>query len=114
MTKDRFLKISAIASVTILSTYTLVLVVQIILNIIKQNMGKVGKITNTWQLALSQIKNNQTEEAIESLDKCLLILAMATEDKENKLDGVKIDTWKVRVWVKLEELNAVPEYDSYI
>jgi hypothetical protein len=35
MTKDRFLKISAIASVTILSTYTLVLVVQTILNIIK-------------------------------------------------------------------------------
>jgi hypothetical protein len=38
---------------------------------------------------------------------------MAT-DEEEKLDGVKIDTWKVRVWVKLEELNIVPEYDEYI
>ena len=38
---------------------------------------------------------------------------MATGEDE-KVDGVKIDTWKVRVWVKLEELNAVPEYDDYI
>jgi archaellum component FlaC len=77
-------------------------------------MNKVGKITNTWKAALEQIKNGNVDEAIESLDKCLLILAMATEDNEAKLDGVKIDTWKVRVWVKLEELNAVPEYDDYI
>ena len=77
-------------------------------------MNKVGKITNTWKAALEQIKNGKVDEAIESLDKCLLILAMATEDNEVKLDGVKIDTWKVRVWVKLEELNAVPEYDDYI
>lgn len=77
-------------------------------------MNKVGKITNTWKAALEQIKNGKVDEAIESLDKCLLILAMATEDNEIKLDGVKIDTWKVRVWVKLEELNAVPEYDDYI
>jgi DNA polymerase III delta prime subunit len=77
-------------------------------------MNKVGKITNTWKAALEQIENGNVYEAIESLDKCLLILAMATEDNEAKLDGVKIDTWKVRVWVKLEELNAVPEYDDYI
>ena len=77
-------------------------------------MNKVGKITNTWKAALEQIENGKVDEAIESLDKCLLILAMATEDNEVKLDGVKIDTWKVRVWVKLEELNAVPEYDDYI
>lgn len=77
-------------------------------------MNKVGKITNTWKAALEQIENGKVDEAIESLDKCLLILAMATEDNEIKLDGVKIDTWKVRVWVKLEELNAVPEYDDYI
>lgn len=77
-------------------------------------MNKVGKITNTWKTALEQIENGNVDEAIESLDKCLLILAMATEDDEAKLDGVKIDTWKVRVWVKLEELNAVPEYDDYI
>lgn len=77
-------------------------------------MNKVGKITNTWKAALEQIENGKVDEAIESLDKCLLILAMATEDNEVKLDGVKIDTWKVRVWVKLEELNTVPEYDDYI
>ena len=77
-------------------------------------MNKVGKITNTWKAALEQIENGNVDEAIESLDKCLLILAMVTEDNEVKLDGVKIDTWKVRVWVKLEELNAVPEYDDYI
>ncbi len=76
-------------------------------------MKTVGKITNTWKKALNQIEKNDVEGAVESLDKCLLILAMAT-DEEEKLDGVKIDTWKVRVWVKLEELNIVPEYDEYI
>ena len=76
-------------------------------------MRKVGKITNTWKTALKQIENGEIDNAIESLDKCLLILAMATGEDE-KVDGVKIDTWKVRVWVKLEELNAVPEYDDYI
>jgi len=75
-------------------------------------MKTVGKITNTWKKALSQIKNDDIENAIESLDKCLLILAMATENGDTKLDSVKIDTWKVRVWVKLEELNAIPEYDE--
>lgn len=76
-------------------------------------MKTVGKITNMWKKALNQIDKNDVEGAVESLDKCLLILAMAT-DEEKKLDGVKIDTWKVRVWVKLEELNIVPEYDDYI
>jgi hypothetical protein len=75
-------------------------------------MKTVGKITNTWKKALSQIENDDIENAIESLDKCLLILAMATENGDTKLDSVKIDTWKVRVWVKLEELNAIPEYDE--
>ena len=65
-------------------------------------MKTVGKITNTWKKALSQIENDDIENAIESLDKCLLILAMATENGDTKLDSVKIDTWKVRVWVKLE------------
>jgi hypothetical protein len=76
-------------------------------------MKTVGKITNTWKKALKQIEDKDVEGAIESLDKCLLILAIATGD-EDKLDGVKIDTWKVRVWVKLEELNIIPEYEEYI
>ena len=76
-------------------------------------MRKVGKITNHWKTALQQIEEGKTDEAVESLDTCLLILAMATYEEE-KLDGVKIDTWKVRVWVKLEELNVVPAYDEYI
>jgi hypothetical protein len=76
-------------------------------------MKTVGKITNTWKKALKQIEDKDVEGAVESLDKCLLILAIATGD-EDKLDGVKIDTWKVRVWVKLEELNIIPEYEEYI
>lgn len=76
-------------------------------------MKKVGKITNTWKTALKQIENGEVDKAVESLDKCLLILAMAT-DEYTKIDGVKIDTWKVRVWVKLEELKVIPEYDTYI
>ena len=77
-------------------------------------MKTVGKITNTWKKALNQIKNNETEQAIETLDQCLLILAQETVDETTELDGVKVDLWKVRVWVKLEELGAVPELDEKI
>jgi len=77
-------------------------------------MKTVGKITNTWKKALKQIKNNETEQAIETLDQCLLILAQETVDETTELDGVKVDLWKVRVWVKLEELGAVPELDEKI
>lgn len=77
-------------------------------------MKKVGKITNTWKRALQQIRSNQLNEAIETLDECLLILTLATEDNVEELDGVSVDLWKTRVWVKLEDLDAVPAYDSYI
>jgi len=77
-------------------------------------MKKVGKITNTWKRALQQIHSSQLNEAIETLDECLLILTLATEDNVEELDGVSVDLWKTRVWVKLEDLDAVPAYDSYI
>ena len=77
-------------------------------------MKKVGKITNTWKQALQQIRSNQFNEAIETLDECLLILTLATEDNVEELDGVSVDLWKTRVWVKLEDLDAVPAYDQYI
>lgn len=77
-------------------------------------MKKVGKITNTWKQALQQIRSSQLNEAIETLDECLLILTLATEDNVEELDGVSVDLWKTRVWVKLEDLDAVPAYDSYI
>ena len=77
-------------------------------------MKTVGKITNTWKKALKQIKNNETDEAIETLDTCLLILAQETVDETTELDGIKVDLWKVRVWVKLEELGAIPELNEHI
>jgi hypothetical protein len=77
-------------------------------------MKKVGKITNTWKRALQQIRSNQFNEAIETLDECLLILTLATESNVEELDGVSVDLWKTRVWVKLEDLDAVPAYDQYI
>ena len=77
-------------------------------------MKKVGKITNTWKKALQQIRSNQFNDAIETLDECLMILAMATEDNIEELDGVSVDLWKTRVWVKLEELDAVPTLDARV
>lgn len=77
-------------------------------------MKKIGKITNTWRRALHQKHSNQFNEAIESLDECLLILSLATEDNIEELDGVNIDLWKTRVWVKLEELDAVPTLDARV
>jgi len=77
-------------------------------------MKKVGKITNTWKQALQQIHSKQINDAIETLDKCLLIIALAQDNNHEKLDGINLDLWKTRVWVKLEELDAVPLYDEKV
>lgn len=77
-------------------------------------MKKVGKITNTWKKALQFIKSKQVDEAVEKLDECLLILAIETEKGTDKLDGHTLDLWKMRVWVKLEDLNVIPAYDAQI
>jgi flagellar biosynthesis regulator FlaF len=77
-------------------------------------MKKVGKITNTWKQALQQIRSKQINDAIETLDKCLLIIALAQDNNHEKLDGIDLDLWKTRVWVKLEELDAVPLYDEKV
>lgn len=73
---------------------------------------KVGKITNTWKKALQFIKAKDIENAVEQLDTCVLILAMATENNIDELDNVKVDLWKMRVWVKIEDLIGLPEYDN--
>jgi hypothetical protein len=75
-------------------------------------MKKVGKITNTWKKALQQIRSKQINEAIETLDECLLILAIASENNAEELDGVNVDLWKTRVWVKLEDLDVLPLYNE--
>jgi hypothetical protein len=75
-------------------------------------MKKVGKITNTWKKALQQIRSKQINEAIETLDECLLILAVASENNTEELDGVGVDLWKTRVWVKLEDLDVLPLYNE--
>jgi len=75
-------------------------------------MKKIGKITNTWKRALQQIRSKQINEAIETLDECLLILALASENNTEELDGVSVDLWKTRVWVKLEDLDVLPLYNE--
>jgi hypothetical protein len=70
---------------------------------------KVGQITNTWKKALEYIKAENTEKAVETLDTCLLIIARAQENGATELDGKDIDLWKMRVWVKIEDLGVLPE-----
>jgi hypothetical protein len=70
---------------------------------------KVGQITNTWKQALDYIKQNNVDAAVETLDKCLLIVAMADENGTTELDGKSLELWKMRIWVKIEDLGVLPE-----
>ena len=72
-------------------------------------MKKVGKITNTWKKALQFIKAKDVPSAVEQLDKCLLILA---QEEGDIIDNLKVDLWKMRVWVKIEDLGVLPEYEA--
>jgi hypothetical protein len=64
---------------------------------------KVGKVTNLWNKAKNQIEQGKLEHARNTLDICLLVLARATEQNVEIIDNVKIDLWKDRVWLMLEE-----------
>jgi hypothetical protein len=70
---------------------------------------KVGQITNTWKQALEYIKQNNVDAAVETLDKCLLIVTMADENGATELDGKSLELWKMRTWVKIEDLGVLPE-----
>ena len=72
-------------------------------------MKKVGKITNTWKKALQFIKVKDVPSAVEQLDTCLLILA---QEEGDIIDNLKVDLWKMRVWVKIEDLGVLPEYEA--
>ena len=72
-------------------------------------MKKVGKITNTWKKALQFIKAKDVPSAVEQLDKCLLILA---QEEGDIIDNLKVDLWNMRVWVKIEDLGVLPEYEA--
>jgi hypothetical protein len=70
---------------------------------------KVGKITNYWNQAKEKIQIGELEKARIILDKCLLILAIASERGIEVLDNVKVDLWKDRVWLLLEEKELLCE-----
>jgi len=59
-------------------------------------------IKNHWRTANELLKEKQLEEANEYLDKCLVVLAKATNNKQNELAGVRVELWKERVWYALE------------
>jgi hypothetical protein len=64
---------------------------------------KVGRVTNLYNKAKNQLKENQLEDARDTLDICLLVLAMETERGLEIIDNVKTDLWKDRIWLLLEE-----------
>jgi hypothetical protein len=59
-------------------------------------------IKNHWRTANELLKEKQLEEANEYLDRCLVVLAKATSNKQNELAGVRVELWKERVWYALE------------
>ena len=76
-------------------------------------MRKVGKLTNTWKKALNLIEQGKTKEAVQALDTCLVITAIASEKGEETIDGVNVDLWKTRAWVKIEDLGVLPEANDW-
>lgn len=76
-------------------------------------MRKVGKLTNTWKKALNLIEQGKTEEAVQVLDTCLVIAAIASERGKETIDGVNVDLWKTRAWAKIEDLGVLPEANDW-
>jgi len=70
---------------------------------------KIGKITNYWNQAKEKIQIGELEEARTILDKCLLVLALASENNIEVLDNIRVDLWKDRIWLLLEEKELLCE-----
>ena len=50
---------------------------------------KVGRVTNLYNKAKRQLEKNQLEDARDTLDTCLLVLAMETEHGLETIDNVE-------------------------
>lgn len=71
-------------------------------------MNKKGFLLR-WEEANNFANSGEIEKADESLQWCLLHLAKATLRNEKHYYGTKVDTWKTRVWNKIEDLGLLAD-----
>jgi hypothetical protein len=68
---------------------------------------KMGKVTHLWNEAKEQVELNNLDKVRDLLDRCLLALAEATTEGIEVIDNVRVDLWKDRVWLLLEEKDLL-------
>jgi hypothetical protein len=59
-------------------------------------------ITQDWELARQKLKEGKREEASELLHWGIIKIAEANRQKQKEIDGIKVDLWCERFWVKIE------------
>jgi hypothetical protein len=74
-----------------------------------------GPVTKLWLQARHLIETKQLEEAEQVLDKGILVVSKYTLDglgDKDLLEGVKMETWKERFWIAIEN-NIWPTRKDY-
>src|SRR5690606_20746915 len=75
------------------------------------NMSKEKRpITTLWKNAKRFTEEQNKEKAVPLLETMIVLLAEKTLKGETMVEGVKIDLWKERAWLSLEQLGCLPEY----
>jgi hypothetical protein len=76
-----------------------------------------GKVTSTWLKARKLLKEEQFEQAEQTLDLGIALVAHFTLEglmDKDLLEGVKMETWKERFWVATENFiwPRRPDYEK--
>jgi hypothetical protein len=74
-----------------------------------------GLVTKLWLQARHLIETKQLQEAEQVLDKGILVVSKFTLDglgDKDLLEGVKMETWKERFWIAIEN-NIWPTRKDY-
>lgn len=66
-------------------------------------------LKNFWRKANESISIGDLIDADEQLDYCLVMLATATNNGYEKIAGSKVDVWKNRVWICIENNGLLPD-----
>lgn len=71
-----------------------------------------GPITKLWLESRKLLEEKKFEQAEETLDKGILLIAQSNSKDKDLIEGVKKETWLERFWIAIEN-NIWPLREDY-
>lgn len=67
-------------------------------------------ITVMWKRAKRYVEERDVTKAMPLLETMIIYLAKLSLKEVKTIEGLKVDLWKERAWLSIEQLGMLPEY----